>query len=127
VYTHCGIHLGAHHLAWSVPMVDPSYIIPGEAIHSFLMFAPFFALYEKKGMLIRGILMFLSGPFLASVIAPNPMEQASIWCFFSIAQIFTFIVTNYKQLTGNGGRNTANTSSTRGNKVHEEREPKKLN
>jgi len=39
---------GNYHLAWSVPMADPTYVIPGAAIHSFLMFAPFFALYEKE-------------------------------------------------------------------------------
>lgn len=28
---------GAWHLAWSVPMADPTYVIPGAAIHSFCM------------------------------------------------------------------------------------------
>jgi len=78
---------GNYHLAWSVPMADPTYVIPGAAIHSFLMFAPFFALYEKKGMVIQGVFLFLFGPYLAGLITPNLMEQASIWCFFSIAQI----------------------------------------
>jgi len=79
--------IGNYHLAWSVPMADPTYVIPGAAIHSFLMFAPFFALYEKKGMVIQGIFLFVFGPYLASWITPNLMEQASVWCFFSIAQI----------------------------------------
>lgn len=78
---------GNYHLAWSVPMADPTYVIPGAAIHSFCMFAPFFALYEKRGMVVQGIFLFVAGPFLASLISPNLMEQASIWCFFSIAQI----------------------------------------
>jgi len=78
---------GNFHLAWSVPMADPTYVIPGAAIHSFLMFAPFFALYEKKGMVIQGVFLFVFGPYLAGWITPNLMEQASIWCFFSIAQI----------------------------------------
>jgi len=51
------------------------------------MFAPFFALYEKRGMVIQGIFLFIFGPYLAGLISPNLMEQASIWCFFSIAQI----------------------------------------
>ena len=42
------------HLGWSVPMADPSYYVMGASIHSFLMFAPFFALYEKKGMILQG-------------------------------------------------------------------------
>jgi hypothetical protein len=75
------------HLGWSVPMADPSYYVMGAGIHSFCMFAPFFALYEKKGMVIQGIFLFLFGPVLAASISDNLMEQASIWCFFSIAQI----------------------------------------
>jgi len=68
-------------------MADPSYYVMGASIHSFLMFAPFFVLYEKKGMVIQGIFLFLFGPVLAAWVSPNLMEQASIWCFFSIAQI----------------------------------------
>jgi len=75
------------HLGWSVPMADPSYYVMGAGIHSFLMFAPFFALYEKKGMILQGCFLFLFGPVLASLISSNLQEQASIWCFFSIAQI----------------------------------------
>jgi len=75
------------HLGWSVPMADPSYFVMGAGIHSFLMFAPFFALYEKKGMVLQGCFLFFFGPVLAAMISDNLMEQASIWCFFSIAQI----------------------------------------
>jgi len=75
------------HLGWSVPMADGTYNIQSVGLHSFLMFAPFFALYEKKGMVLQGLVLYFTGPFLASVISPNLLEQASIWCFFSIAQI----------------------------------------
>lgn len=75
------------HLGWSVPMADPSYYVMSASIHSFLMFAPFLALYEKKGMILQGCFLFLFGPIMASLISDNLMEQASIWCFFSIAQI----------------------------------------
>lgn len=68
-------------------MADPTYVIPGAAIHSFLMFAPFFALYEKKGMVVQGCFLFLFGPYSSSFFTDNLMEQASIWCFFSILQI----------------------------------------
>jgi len=76
---------GKFHLAWSVPMLDPSYLTPSAAIHSFLMFGPFFIL--KKSMIIQGVFLWCLGPMLASYITSNLMEQASIWCFFSIAQI----------------------------------------
>lgn len=76
-----------HHLGWAVPMADPTYNIQGVGLHAFLMFAPFFALYEKKGMIIQAFFLFLTGPFMAGLITSNLQEQASIWCFFSIAQI----------------------------------------
>ncbi len=97
--------IGKYHLAWSVPMADPTYVIPGAAIHSFLMFAPFFALYEKKGMVIQGIFLFVFGPYLAGLITPNLMEQASIWCFFSIAQISIMLFCIRESLIINWGRN----------------------
>jgi hypothetical protein len=95
---------GNYHLAWSVPMADPTYIIPGAAIHSFLMFAPFFALHEKKGMVIQGIFLFVFGPYLAGLITPNLMEQASIWCFFSIAQIAVMLFCIRETLIAHWGR-----------------------
>lgn len=88
-------------------MADPTYVIPGAAIHSFLMFAPFFALYEKKGMVIQGIFLFVFGPYLAGLITPNLMEQASIWCFFSIAQIAIMLFCIRESLIINWGRNNS--------------------
>jgi len=75
------------HLGWAVPMADPTYNIQGVGLHSFLMFVPFLALYEKKGMILQGAVLYFTGPFMAAMISPNLLEQASIWCFFSIAQI----------------------------------------
>jgi hypothetical protein len=109
---------GNYHLAWSIPMADPTYVIPGAAIHSFLMFAPFFALYEKKGMVIQGIFLFVFGPYLAGLITPNLMEQASIWCFFSIAQISIMLFCIRESLIINWGRNkSGHTSLISGKKV----------
>jgi hypothetical protein len=68
------------------------------------MFAPFFALYEKKGMVIQGIFLFAFGPGLAAWISPNLMEQASIWCFFSIAQISIMLFLIRETLIVNWGR-----------------------
>lgn len=93
------------HLGWSVPMADPSYYVPGAGIHSFLMFAPFFALYEKKGMVLQGLFLFLFGPVMAALISDNLMEQASIWCFFSIAQIVIMLFLIRETLIVNWGRN----------------------
>jgi len=81
---------GKYHLAWAVPMYDPTYFSPSAAIHSFLMFAPFFIL--KKNMIIQGFFLWLTGPYLASWISPNLQEQASVWCFMSIAQISIMLI-----------------------------------
>merc|ERR1712167_431412 len=76
---------GRYHLAWSVPMYDPTYWSPSAAIHSFLMF----------------------GPFFASWITPNLMEQASIWCFFSIAQIAIMLFIIRDQLILSFGKSSS--------------------
>src|SRR5205823_633901 len=72
----------------------PSYNIMGTGIHSFLMFAPFVALFESgwtkifsKGMITQGIICYATGPYFASLLTSNLQEQASVWCLFSIAQI----------------------------------------
>lgn len=106
---------GNYHLAWSVPMADPTYVIPGAAIHSFLMFAPFFALYEKKGMVLQGVFLFVFGPYLAGLITPNLFEQASIWCFFSIAQIAIMLFCIRETLIINWGKSGTHQSLVKGN------------
>ncbi len=93
------------HLGWSVPMADPSYYVMSASIHSFLMFAPFFVLYEKKGMILQGCFLFLFGPILASFFSDNLMEQASIWCFFSIAQISIMLFLIRETLIIHWGKN----------------------
>eukprot|EP01038_Epipyxis_sp_PR26KG_P007764 gene7764-10549_t len=93
-----------YHLGWSVPMADPSYYVMGASIHSFLMFAPFLVLYEKKGMIIQGFFLFMFGPVLAAIISDNLMEQASIWCFFSIAQISIMLFLIRETLLVNWGK-----------------------
>lgn len=60
---------GTYHLAWSVPMLENTYWIPGAQLHSFLMFAPFFVL--KKNMVIQGFFLWLTGPFMATYFTDN--------------------------------------------------------
>jgi hypothetical protein len=93
---------GKFHLAWSVPMSEPTYWVPSAAIHSFLMFGPFFVI--KKNMVIQGVFLWLAGPFAASYITSNLMEQASIWCFFSILQIGIMLFLIREQLLIHWGK-----------------------
>jgi hypothetical protein len=77
---------GNLHLAWAVPLADATYYIPGTSLHMFMMFAPMLTIFESKATMSGGLIAFVTGPILASYITSNLMEQASIWCFFSIFQ-----------------------------------------
>ncbi len=59
---------------------------------------------QKRGMVLQGIFLFVFGPGLAGLISPNLMEQASIWCFFSIAQIAIMLFCVREALIINWGR-----------------------
>jgi hypothetical protein len=76
---------GNYHLAWKLPLAEPTYYIPSNFIHFFMMHAPFFAMELPNW--IPGLVLYATGPLLASYITSNLHEQASIWCFFSIAQV----------------------------------------
>lgn len=89
-------YMGEKHLAWSIPFAPISYYTSGFGIHSFLMFVPFFAMDHGSfganlGNYIGGSILFFSGPVLSDFITSNKHEAASIWCFFSIAQIFILV------------------------------------
>ena len=99
-------------------MADPTYIIPTGAFHSFLMFAPSFAMYEKKALIILTTLLFISGLILASYITPNLMERGTIWCFFSVIQILCFLFLVRGQLIPHSIYNTAHTPSAKDSKVY---------
>jgi hypothetical protein len=71
--------------------------MPSMALHSFLMFVPFFLVDTGNTMAnftncIAGLILFVTGPILADSIAPNKHEAASIWCFFSIMQIVVLVM-----------------------------------
>jgi hypothetical protein len=51
---------GVHHLAWSVPMYQPTYFTASSFIHCFVMFAPFFATPGLPAKLF-GLFLFLTG------------------------------------------------------------------
>jgi len=101
-----------YHLGWSIPMADATYNIAGISLHLFLMFGPFFAMYEKRGMVVQGCFLYLTGPFMASLITPNLFEQASIWCFGSIAQIAVMLFLIRDTLIVKWGRGAHGTGKT---------------
>jgi hypothetical protein len=87
---------GNYHLAWSMPLHAPTYFMPSNNIHFFMMFAPYIALGRE--MWLHGFILFATGPLLSSIITPNLYEQASIWCFFSIGQVCLAVFMLYTSL-----------------------------
>ena len=76
---------GAVHLAWSIPLQQPGYFVPGMGLHAFLMFVPVLCI---GGLAELDSVAFLmgTGPVLSMYLTRNAHEQASIWCFFSTMQ-----------------------------------------
>ena len=76
---------GSFHLAWALPLAQPTYFLGGMGLHAFMMFAPALCI---GGLSELDAVAFLvaSGPALAMALTANAHEQASIWCFFSTTQ-----------------------------------------
>jgi len=81
--------MGNYHLAWELPLTNPTYFMPSNNIHFFMMFAPYIATKQW----LPGLILFLTGPFLSTFITSNLQEQAAIWCFFSICQVCLAVLT----------------------------------
>jgi len=62
---------GKVHLAWSVPLIDTTYYVPGASLHFFLMFAPFFATKFSFTMMGQGIFLLLTGPVFTNLFTDN--------------------------------------------------------
>ena len=78
---------------------------PRTSPHTRTRAVPFFIM--KRNMIIQGIFLFAFGPLAAAFVTANLMEQASIWCFFSIAQIAVMLFLIREQLLIHWGRTDA--------------------
>ena len=76
---------GSLHLAWSIPLAQPTYFLGGMGLHCFMMFVPMLCIGGLSELDAVSFL-FLSGPVLATYLTSNTHEAASIWCFFSTMQ-----------------------------------------
>lgn len=97
---------GAYHLAWSIPLSQPTYFIPGMGLHCFLMFVPVLCI-GGFGELDSFLWLFVGGPVLSHFITDNRHENASIWCFFSIIQVIVGVVSVFLQGKLGNADNTA--------------------
>ena len=97
---------GAVHLAWAFPLPKASYLLGGMGTHSFLMFVPVLCIGGLRELDACSFLL-LTGPVLGMAIAPR-LEQASVWCFFSIAQLLIGLTSSVLQVSSKGGAQRAN-------------------
>lgn len=87
---------GIYHLAWSVPLAPVSYYMCSTGLHFIMMFLPDFAIDDGNRMenwfrYVRTLCTMITGPLLADWITSNKHEAASIWCFFSVIQVVSFV------------------------------------
>ena len=83
---------GNLHLAWSIPLLNPSYFVPNMNLHFFFFFIPQLVMYFDFFNIITTLLLFLSGPVFAIYLTSNKYEQASIWCLFSSLQFMILTI-----------------------------------
>ena len=62
---------GSMHLAWSLPLYQPTYFTPSVFIHSFVMFAPF-AVTPGVEAKVFGLFLFLTGPYMSTLLTVRP-------------------------------------------------------
>ncbi|OHT10640.1 hypothetical protein TRFO_04135 [Tritrichomonas foetus] len=82
---------GFYHVQWEFFMLKPLYPFPNIAMHFLNMFVAPILMGQAAG----SILLFLTGPFIAVFFPARDGERAAIWCFFSIAESFITIMTQY--------------------------------
>lgn len=80
----CTYH-GSYHLAWSLPLRQPTYFLGGLGLHSFMMFVPALCIGGFSELDSIAFLT-LTGPVFAGFVTSNLHEAASVWCFFSMLQ-----------------------------------------
>jgi hypothetical protein len=108
---------GVFHLRWTFKMLKPGYAFPNISFH----FIAMFVIPILMGQYLASIVLFVTGPGLALLFpGTKDGEQAAIWCFFSIAESFVTVVTQYALVRAAAGK----TVSTE-RKVGERKEEKK--
>jgi len=73
---------GLYHLKWTFKLLTPNYAFPGISMHCINMFVVPVLMKQY----LAAVVLFLTGPFIAMFFSATSGEQASIWCFFSIAE-----------------------------------------
>lgn len=99
---------GLYHVQWNFRMLKPLYPFPGINLH----FINMFILPALMGMPAASILLFLTGPFIAMWFPVHDGEKSSIWCFFSIAESFITIMSQYITVRTVHNRNLKSQSAT---------------
>ena len=83
---------GLYHVQWTFKMITHSYPFPSVAVHFMDMFiAPIL-----MGMHVGAVTLFFTGPAIALLFSGvKDGERSAIWCFFSIAETFITVFSQY--------------------------------
>lgn len=82
---------GLYHVQWIFKMLNPSYPFPTIALH----FIGMFVMPALMGLTMGSIILFATGPLISAFFPVRDGERSSIWCFFSIAECFITVLTQY--------------------------------
>lgn len=79
------------HLAWALPLFNPTYMNPASSMHFFIFFAPY--LLSRRPIVMRiALIGVLAGPVLAMKLTQSSNEAAAIWCFSSVLQVVFYAI-----------------------------------
>ena len=110
----CGPRLcsftGSRHLAWSVPLLPPTYFLPPSFIHFFLFFIPALLVpgEDWRARLVTFVFVLVTGPLVAMPLARGKAyngEWPAMWCLFSVGQALSLLAAEVWKgaLSGGGG------------------------
>jgi hypothetical protein len=83
---------GVFHVQWTFRLLKAGYALPNIAMHFMNMFVTPMLMGQSLG----AIVLFATGPGIALLFpGAKDGERAAIWCFFSIAEAFLTVLTQY--------------------------------
>ena len=79
-----------NHIAWSLPILPPSYYLPSGSLHFYFFFLPTMIMANWSAKLSM-VGAFFMGPVFTQILAARHMDTYSwewpaTWCYMSVAQ-----------------------------------------
>lgn len=91
-----------NHIAWSMPILPPSYYLPNSFTHFFFFFFPT-AIMGNLTARLTMLAAFFTGPVFTQMLAARHMatykfEWPATWCYMSVGQCFVGLAMEFYQL-----------------------------